>query len=108
MNEYQIKHLETGNVLETIAADSWKISEANGLVIFYREEETTATVSNRSGTIKTSYPKMTTVVYAVTQVSPSTLIVKKPTEKPAVVGMPKKAARLTDSTAVSYPEDMGR
>jgi hypothetical protein len=66
---YEIKHLETGKVLQTVEADGFTVDGENGVVVFYTNGEFTSSKSN----------------VAITQVSASTLIDEKRAPKPALV-----------------------
>lgn len=73
MTMYQLKHLETGNILGEVHADMFAVTE-EGVVLFY-------------GGYDESLRKRTIV--ATTQVSESILIIEKHTPSPVLV-MPKK------------------
>jgi hypothetical protein len=82
LKTYEIKHLETGNVLSTIGAEGFSVSES-GIVTFYdNEEKPVAPVYRGTGGPNTVKSKTTV---AVTQVSTATLIIERPSIKLAPV-----------------------
>lgn len=93
MNDYVIKSLENGAVLATVSAHSMLVTDS-GIVYFYQNDE--------AGPGKR--------VIATTQVSSSTLIVEKKTEKPVVVlPFPTRGLRpLYRPAERAWPEDTGK
>lgn len=76
VNEYEITHLETGEILETISADGFTVSDM-GVISFYKYDGYASHVGDNRTRAR--------AIFAVTQVSPSTLTVKKETPTPVVV-----------------------
>lgn len=75
MHEYDIKSLETGQVLQTVIADVFSVDE-HGIIRF--------SINKHEASVGSGLRRSTHLI-GVTQASSSTLIVKRDTPKPALV-----------------------
>lgn len=79
MYEYDIRSLETGQILHTVVADGFSVGD-NGIVSFTSSEEHVRS-TDFGGPPSTTRVRL----IATTQVSSSTIITKRTTPKPALV-----------------------